>query len=731
MNSTPKLLLFLLMMFFSLTHVVAQKSTIDSLKNELRLHKSKDSTRVKTLNELAFSHHRVDVEKATEYIDESFVIAKEIGYKEGVAKSIYLRGVIQMMQSNFDVALKHYDESSKIYASIGVKSGIASCENGKGVVYSFRGDYKNSLIHLNKALEIDTEIGLGKNIPNYLTNMGFIHLKTGEYEKAMTKFRNGLETYKKMDHQQGIANCLSNIATVYQRQGNFPRALEYYNKSLVVSEKLQDSLGISAKLNNIGIIYNEQEQYDKALEYYKKSLVIQSNFKSGRIIAKIKNNMGTIYVRKKEYDKAIRLLNESINISNEINDKSQLPDCYNNLGGIHAILGKYAKAAEYYDKGMEIAIEIERDDGLCNSYLGIAKLNVRQKQYDKALANALLGKSLSIKLGNLATQRDAYELLSGIYEKTGDYRNAYSSHKQYKVYNDSLFNKKNIEKLTQLEYEYLYRAELESASNRENNLTQKVKTTNKDLKDSQRSFLNGVITFLVVTLALAAIIFFLKFRNVKSKNQTILIEQKLLRLQMTPHFMFNALSVLQGMILNKEDTKAVQYLSKFSRLLRITLENSRDKMVPLSQELTAVKNYLELQNIEENQSYNYTVLVDENIEESLFTIPPMLIQPFIENAIEHGFENRKEDRIIDVHLTFMNEQLTCVITDNGVGVNAKKETKNTEKKSLATNITAERLSLISKNYKIKGSIKIEDRQKYGAHGTIVTVVIPYKISLAS
>ncbi|WP_261793625.1 histidine kinase [Psychroserpens burtonensis] len=93
------------------------------------------------------------------------------------------------------------------------------------------------------------------------------------------------------------------------------------------------------------------------------------------------------------------------------------------------------------------------------------------------------------------------------------------------------------------------------------------------------------------------------------------------------------------MILNNENEKSLLYLSKFSKLLRITLENSRDKIVPLHQELEAVNNYLELQNLEVSQSYQYTILVDENMDTSLFEIPPMLIQPFIENAIEHGFKD--------------------------------------------------------------------------------------------
>ena len=194
---------------------------------------------------------------------------------------------------------------------------------------------------------------------------------------------------------------------------------------------------------------------------------------------------------------------------------------------------------------------------------------------------------------------------------------------------------------------------------------------------------------------------------------------------MTPHFVFNSLSVLQGMILNKEEEKSVSYLSKFSRLLRLTLENSRDQMVMLSQELMAIENYLALQSFEDH-SYVYTIDIDQNIDTALFKIPPMLIQPFIENAIEHAFENQIENQKIEMHLKYSDEALVCVIMDNGIGINAIKEKARDDKKSLATSITSERLNILSTNYKMKGSVKVEDRVKYNEKGTIVTLVIPYE-----
>jgi LytS/YehU family sensor histidine kinase len=279
-----------------------------------------------------------------------------------------------------------------------------------------------------------------------------------------------------------------------------------------------------------------------------------------------------------------------------------------------------------------------------------------------------------------------------------------------------------------LEYEYKYKQAIDSASIRELKLTKEVSTVNTSLQKSQRNIFLTIIALLLTALILGGMIFFLKWGNIKEKNQNALIEQRLLRSQMTPHFIFNSLSVLQGMILNRESDKSISYLSKFSKLLRIVLENSRDKIVPLIQELDAIDNYMVLQNLDTDPPYEYTLAVDENIDVNSFQIPPMLIQPFIENAIEHAFDSQKEHREIEIHLKFIDTKLICTIADNGMGIDAISQKPNVKKKSLATTITSERLLMLAKEFNVPGGITIADRKKNNERGTRVTLVIPYKVN---
>ena len=725
MNSIKKYFLFFFLFFFFTGSIQSQNTVIDSLKKKLQIHKEKDTTRVSILSKIAFLHYRNDPTKALEYIEELYEISEKINFNKGKAQAFYLRGIIQTSLSNYDEALLCFNNANKVYELLDMKEGVSKCYDAIGIVFYYQGKYKESIKNYEKSIKISEEIGQDKGSYSSLSNIGASYSELGNYSEAILFYKKALKIAKKPIAKSG---CLNNIGTLYFELGNYPVALENYTKSLVIYEKIKDTLGISKALNNIAIIYKHYQNDDKVIEYYEKALKIQKKIGNKYEISRVQNNIGIIYKNKGDYKKALDYYEKSLKISREINDKNQISNSLLNIGEVFLELKNNTSALRYYEEAKKINIGIESQRGLCSSFFGIANAYANQKKYDIALTNALKSEELSSKLGIVNFNRDIYGLLSEVYENIGLYKKAFESHKKFKILNDSLFNKENIEKITQLEYEYKYKQQLESANDREIKLTKTVKTTSQDLQKSQRNLLLGVIAFLVITILLVIIIFFLKLRNIRSKNQNSIIEQKLLRSQMTPHFIFNSLSILQGIILNKEEEKSINYLSKFSKLLRITLENSRDIVVLLSQELIAIESYLALQNLE-NESYKYSILVDNSIAVELFKVPPMLIQPFIENAIEHAFEKQKENKEIEVHLKYSNKRLICTIRDNGIGINAQKDDKKSHKKSLATTITSERLVVLSKEFKMEGSVTIEDRQKYNEEGTIVTLVIPYKLQI--
>ncbi|EZH73411.1 hypothetical protein ATO12_15845 [Aquimarina atlantica] len=708
------------------TTVLSQNKKIDSLKKELKIYTKKDTVRVKILNHLAYYHYRNNPSQSLAYAEQAGKLADEIKSIKGKARSFYMKGITHMEQGNFKTSIANYEKAIQLYTSIDDLKGLAGCNNALGVLHKYRGNLKLALEYYTKALEIDQKLGIEMNIPNYLYNMGNIYSDMGKHDEALVNFKKALKTFTGSNHQYGMLSCWNSMATVYGDLGNHPLAIECHNKSLEIAKKSNDPLAVFQSLNNIGNIYKQQELYDKALSFYNQALDIKQASQNIKSTNAIKTNMANIYIDKEEFTTAIPYFIEVISLSRKIKDNEQLAVGLNGLGFAYLGIKKYPEALANFKESNKITSTNQKQYDLVGSYVGMATTYYYMKKYKEALIHAEKGAQLSKKHNFLIHQRDSYKLLSKINNELKEHKKAYASQQQVKILNDSLFNRENIQKITEIEYEYKYKDELASAEKRELRLTQTVKTTTNNLEKSQRNLLLGVIAFLITTLLLGATIFFLKLRNEKSKTQNIIIEQKLLRSQMTPHFIFNSLSVLQGMILNKEEKKSVSYLSKFSKLLRIILENSRDKTVLLSQELIAIENYLALQNLE-NKTYKYTVFVEKTIDVSLFEIPPMLIQPFVENAIEHAFADQKENRIIDVHLSYTNKNLICTITDNGIGVDSQKENKKENKKSLSTTITSERLKILSKDFKMKSSVTVEDRKKYNEQGTLVTLIIPYKI----
>lgn len=225
---------------------------------------------------------------------------------------------------------------------------------------------------------------------------------------------------------------------------------------------------------------------------------------------------------------------------------------------------------------------------------------------------------------------------------------------------------------------------------------------------------------------LAAILGFALWRRRKlsEKLRQAELEQRLLRSQMEPHFIFNTLSVLQSYIRNNESEKAVRYLNQFARLLRVTLENSRESFVPLEEEVAALENYLSLQSMRFEGVFDYKVEAWPMYEEEGLLIPPMLLQPFVENAILHGMKHLGHKGHIQVTIHKETNVLRCIIEDNGTGLQSN-TTAQAGKSSLSTTITRERLEILSRQTGYAAGITVGNRSNEHS-GTSVELTIPFR-----
>jgi hypothetical protein len=312
-----------------------------------------------------------------------------------------------------------------------------------------------------------------------------------------------------------------------------------------------------------------------------------------------------------------------------------------------------------------------------------------------------------------------------LYHKTTDNKDAYVNYLEKYTETKDILNeierrRETIEVQTKYETE---RKEEEIKS-----LSQENELKEYQIKQS-RFYLFGLGGILL--LGIGFVVLFIRQSKLKEEQEKTKLQQQLFRSQMNPHFIFNSLGSIQSSIINEEPDKAVKYLSRFSKLMRNILDSSQEESISVAEELTTIENYLELQKIRFSKKFDYSIEKDENIDVENTFIPPMLAQPFIENAIEHGIKHKGSKGNIFVRFKMNEQTLVYEVEDDGIGREKAQEIQlkfNKDHKSLATGITQERIKVLNKKLKHKITLEIIDlkNEKGEPTGTRVMFDIPFK-----
>ena len=251
------------------------------------------------------------------------------------------------------------------------------------------------------------------------------------------------------------------------------------------------------------------------------------------------------------------------------------------------------------------------------------------------------------------------------------------------------------------------------------------------------------LTVVLLAIALLWSIIFFRIKAIKRKHevekkmlgiekQVFELEQKALQLQMNPHFVFNSLNAIQNFVLSNNTDKAVNYLAKFSHLMRMILANSTVSHISLKDELQAITYYMELEKLRFDDKFDYEIKIDPDIDPGFILIPPMLLQPYIENAIIHGFVNSPHPGRLEITLKLLSPQsLHCVILDNGIGREKATEIRaqsGIKRQPRGMIITQERLEILNKQGQKNYAVNVTDLkdENGNASGTRVDLTIQYK-----
>ena len=488
-----------------------------------------------------------------------------------------------------------------------------------------------------------------------------------EKELYATILTKGLLLYKEKKVKQAIA-CL------YQ-------ARQYFEKH--EAESLDDLWYVNL---NLGTFHSEQEQNEKAIPFYKKAIYYFDKKKGALTLddniqkSIIYMNIGSSYIAIKQFDKAVTSLNQALQLARANDDGYRAALSLGRLGLIDMKYERFKAAEAKFTEAIALS-----DSPISKSYalVTLGKVYYYDNQKEKAIERLEEGLALSQSVGWNELVMDSAELLDVIYKEKGNYKKAYENSTLFNKLSDSSKVRDNRNELKQQELKYDYDKKV---------WTYKLATEKKNA--AKNNLLIG-LSALVVLLLIGA--YFL-YRNYKHK-QTIssfekkALQQKLLLTQMNPHFIFNSVDNIQSLIHDNRQQEAVKYLSSFSKLTRQILEHSTENYITLEEELTMLENYISIQQLLYNNKFTFSIETS-NIEapESIL-VPPMVAQPFIENAIKHGLKNKTTNGEIAIVFEMKDNKLLFEVQDNGSGFSS--DLKPSNHKSVAIQLTKERLQSIS------------------------------------
>lgn len=538
------------------------------------------------------------------------------------------------------------------------------------IVVSDAGSMKNPEVHANS---IKLSIAGILSDQNKFNEAYALLKEVYDYEKVAKDNILGMVTYQ--------------LGVISKQMGNTDLEKKYFLEAFTYDVDPYLKVGIAIGIRDH---YADANNLDSADYYFNTYIAPDTILSSPKWQASKEEYRGWVLEKKGDIQGALRQYRKSLAISSSTYGLG-LAQTYYNVAELLDSLGDYGNAIHYADSAI-IAANKEDSTNFTT---------------------------------NINLQSDALHLKATSQLKAGDYRqaarNAIDAMEGHKKYADSSY----ATKAKELEEQYAAKEKDQQIET-----LAREKTASLRINKQQRIITLGSVGVLLLSVAVG--VSFYRRNKMAGKLAQIDLEQRLLRSQMEPHFLYNTLGVLQRFIRSDQKEKSLAYLSSFANLLRANLENSRNTYVPLVDELKGVESYLSLQAMHSESNFDYSIGIANSEELEELSIFPMIIQPFVENAVQHGLKNIDYRGKIMVKIAKTADYLECTIDDNGVGLQRHPIGKSSgtagkpSKISLAIQITQERLALLGKKARRNYSIVIRDKRNDGlGSGTLATIRIPY------
>ncbi|HEY8399673.1 MAG TPA: tetratricopeptide repeat protein [Cytophagaceae bacterium] len=724
---------------------------------------------------------------AIQYANEALALCEKLNNKKESVNALLLIGKGYKMKTQFAIALDYYLQAAS--------KAENSKEEILGVVYSDIGllylDWEiqeKALEYFLKAYEANDKQSDNEKIET-LQYIALCYERLGEYDKALNYYFKILNYYDSTQNKKAKINTLISVSDIYKRTNNHREALKYEIENLEIKRELKDSVGVSVSLNNIGFLYKYLNEYESSLRYLLESLEYNGGNKENKLSAVTMINIGVIYEYLKQYDNSLKYLFQALKVNLKYGDAADVAQNYNFIAAIYFLQKDYLKSQDYAHKAIDIAKTINEKEILSISYRLLSQVYQKLEKDKKALYYFQLYSSIkdSIYLKQSMKQQQLFQKFLSIETKEEQIKEllvekerkelefkklqleAEKKEKDLellrrdKEIQDFTFQQQKLQQqnkiqmllLSQRKYEVeskkkeleLLHQKKELEDIEKQNKIQllhnqaKINELNLSKREAelarQKLLRNSLIFFIVIALLVA----FLVFNRYKLKQRTyqtelskrnLEIEQKFLRAQMNPHFIFNAMNSIQSFISSNNSYSAERYLAKFARLMRYILENTSRPYITIENEIKTLQLYLELEQLRFDNKFDFFIEVSDEIDPEFMAIPPMLTQPYVENAIIHGVMNKPTKGTIKIEFDYDDEDfIVCRITDDGIGREEAAKIKNKIKpnhQSMGMQVTQDRLNLLNKDRKANVAFRIIDlKDEEGkACGTQIEIRIHYK-----
>lgn len=678
----------------------SQQKQIDSLESLLQGHAAQDTVRLNLLNDLAYDYYSYDPDKGLERANEAIELALRLQQTKKLASAYQHKGHNYASKGQDTIALEMYDKAIAVHEKIGNRNGVARTIFNKGLIYFGWSDYKRSTEAYLKAYAVFEKEKDSFLMAKMLNSIGINNMYVSDYPRALSKYLSATRIYEEIDHSDSFEYALvqNNIGLVYNRLEKFEQALAYHEKALELFREFDNKSQMASSLSNIGNVYDNLGKPEKAIDLQEQSYEINMGIGNKRGMASNLSNMGIAYTSLSQYNKALEYLNRTKMLYEELGDIT-------NLGIVHSYLG--------------------------NCYLNLVddRLPIGNR-YKKANDHFKKALQLAEQSGSLDDQNIALENIAKTYMQIGNYKDAFEAKNKAISLQDSVRSSEKREEIARLEIRYEFdkkEAVTKAEHEKEQVLAQAEIERQKTIK---RVSLLGGGGLLAATLFG---LFLYKRRRDALEQKTVAefntkvadTELKALRSQMNPHFIFNSLNSINAFIAKNDKVAASDYLVKFAKLMRKTLENSEKKEILLKDDLELLETYLDIESKRLDNKFTFEIKVDKTIDIENTLVPPLILQPFMENSIWHGIAPKNGAGHIAVDVQKKGNMILYSLDDDGVGIKEKLDSEKTSlHKSFGMRLTESRIEIINERKKSKGSVRVIDKEE----GVRVEVELPLELA---